>query len=216
MNNARAAILGRLSAAPPGRVPAPPITVPLPAMPDGPYARFCELLTNNRAELIETTLADWDRAAADWLAAAGCRNLLYGPDTEIAARLTTRPPADIALIPYDATVETLKPALVREVDAAITGSRGAIAATGSIILWPSPREPRLMSLLPPNHLVLVRKSSLRLTLGETMAAEGWAESGMPTNVVLLSGPSKTADIAQILAFGVHGPKRLAVLVMRDV
>jgi L-lactate dehydrogenase complex protein LldG len=37
---------------------------------------------------------------------------------------------------------------------------------------------------------------------------------MPTNIVVVSGPSKTADIEQTLAFGVHGPKQLIVLVIR--
>jgi L-lactate dehydrogenase complex protein LldG len=46
-----------------------------------------------------------------------------------------------------------------------------------------------------------------------MAAQGWALR-MPTNVVVVSGPSKTADIEQTLAFGVHGPKELIVLVIR--
>jgi L-lactate dehydrogenase complex protein LldG len=36
---------------------------------------------------------------------------------------------------------------------------------------------------------------------------------MPTNMLLVSGPSKTADIELILAFGVHGPKELIVLIL---
>ncbi|MGD8446415.1 MAG: LUD domain-containing protein [Desulfobacterales bacterium] len=38
---------------------------------------------------------------------------------------------------------------------------------------------------------------------------------MPTNIVLVSGPSKTADIEMTLAFGVHGPKELIVLIVED-
>lgn len=213
---ARAAILGRLGAAPPGHVPAAPASVPSPPMGDGPYQRFCELLTANRAEVVETTQADWPRAALDWLKAAGCRNALLGPHTAVGKELWAAAyDSDPLIIPYDATIETFKPTLVRDIDAGVTGARAAIAATGSLVLWPGPDEPRLLSLLPPIHLVVVAKSSLRPTLADVMREQGWA-AAMPTNVVVVSGPSKTADIAQILAFGVHGPKRLAVLVLTDV
>ena len=70
-----------------------------------------------------------------------------------------------------------------------------------------------MSLLPPIHIALVEEDSIRDNLAELMAAQGWAMR-MPTNIVVVSGPSKTADIEQTLAFGVHGPKELIVLVIR--
>lgn len=225
---ARENILNRLSVAPPGRTPPAPAFVPPPSMNGDPYGRFCELLTANRAEVMETTQADWPRAALDWLAAAGCRKVAVGARTPEGRALIEAAGAgenagedaagktnDPVLIPYDRDVEDFKNDLVREIDAGVTGARAAIASTGSLVLWPGPDEPRLLSLLPPAHLVVVAKSALRATLAEVMEEQGWARNGMPTNVVLVSGPSKTADIAQILAFGVHGPKRLAVLTVTD-
>ena len=41
----------------------------------------------------------------------------------------------------------------------------------------------------------------------------WSDK-MPTNALLISGPSKSADIEQTLAYGVHGPKELVVLLIR--
>jgi len=43
-----------------------------------------------------------------------------------------------------------------------------------------------------------------------MVAEDWKNS-LPTNALLISGPSKTADIQQTLAYGAHGPRELIVL-----
>ena len=47
-----------------------------------------------------------------------------------------------------------------------------------------------------------------------MTAEGWTD-GLPTNALLISGPSKTADIQVTLAYGAHGPKELVVLLIGD-
>jgi L-lactate dehydrogenase complex protein LldG len=51
---------------------------------------------------------------------------------------------------------------------------------------------------------------LHADLHAAITAEGWAQ-GMPTNALLISGPSKTADIQQVLAYGAHGPRELIVL-----
>ncbi|CAO3458625.1 LutC/YkgG family protein [Azospirillum largimobile] len=117
-----------------------------------------------------------------------------------------------ALIPYDRPVEDLKPQLFETIDAGLTTTRGAIAETGSLILWPTADEPRTLSLVPHIHVAILRTDALYDTFLQAMRDQGWAQA-MPTNALLVSGPSKTADIEQTLAYGVHGPKRLVVLVV---
>ena len=113
---------------------------------------------------------------------------------------------------YDQPIEEWKPALFKSIDASITTSRGGIAETGSLILWPDHYEPRLMSLVPPIHIALLEADSIYETFSQAMEEQNWAEQ-MPTNALLISGPSKTADIEQILAYGIHGPKQLIVLII---
>jgi len=47
-----------------------------------------------------------------------------------------------------------------------------------------------------------------------MRKEGWAEI-MPSNLLLISGPSKTAEIELTLTAGVHGPKEPIVFILLD-
>lgn len=80
-----------------------------------------------------------------------------------------------------------------------------------MVLWPSPAEPRLLSLVPPIHCLLLDAGGICTTLHELIVNQGWA-AAMPTNALLITGPSKSADIEQTLTYGVHGPARLIVLV----
>jgi L-lactate dehydrogenase complex protein LldG len=78
---------------------------------------------------------------------------------------------------------------------------------------PNSDEPRLMSLVPPIHIALLDTAKLYSTFAEAIQAQGWVQHGMPTNALLISGPSKSADIEQTLAYGVHGPKELVVILV---
>lgn len=210
MTDARSTILARLTAAPRQPASSLPGWTPFHGTNDR-VARFRQAAEAWRAEVHETTEQDWPAVVRSLLVAKGAGTLLVAAGSEMADRLGDN--AGPRLIPYDRPVEDFKETLLHHVDAGITTARGAIAETGSVVLWPTLAEPRLLSLLPPIHLVLLRATDIRDSLAETVAAEHWAD-GLPTNVLLITGPSKTADIEQTLAFGVHGPKELVVIVIR--
>ena len=69
-----------------------------------------------------------------------------------------------------------------------------------------------MSLAPPLHVALVYASTLHADMYAAVKAEGWA-GGMPSNLVMASGPSKTSDIQQTLAYGAHGPRWMWVVIV---
>ena len=69
-----------------------------------------------------------------------------------------------------------------------------------------------MSLVPPIHFALLDADQLYDDLFGAMREQRWS-GGMPTNALLVSGPSKTADIQVTLAYGAHGPKELIVLLL---
>jgi len=173
------------------------------------------LMQAMRTEVHITREQDWLSLLQDILKQRQIKSLLYGPRTPIGAALQQKwqDSADglPELVPYDVEVEEIKER-VFNVDAGITSTMGGIAETGALILWSSKEEPRLMSLVPPTHIAVLRADKIYNSLLEVMQKENWSAS-MPTNAFLISGPSKTADIELVLAFGVHGPKELIVLVI---
>lgn len=175
--------------------------------------RFQEMIESVHGEVHRCTEGTWVDRLAQVLAARRARNLLISKAHKIGQSLRTAGRDDLPeLLIYDEPVENWQAHLFNEVDASITSTRGGIAETGSLILWPNDDEPRLMSLVPPVHIAVLRASELYTTFHEAMKSQSWA-SGMPTNALLISGPSKTADIEQTLAYGVHGPKELIVLII---
>lgn len=95
-----------------------------------------------------------------------------------------------------------------QADAGLTSAEFALAETGTLVLEPGPVQSRLTSLLPPVHFVLLPESRILPSIFDWSAQ---LTQSLPSNMVLVSGPSKTADIEQTLVVGVHGPKRLIVI-----
>lgn len=162
------------------------------------------------AEIHDTTDAAWPELLLRIAATKGLRKLVIGTDTPHGAALEARQPTQLQLVRYDQSVEAWRDTLFDEVDAGLTLARSAIAETGSLVVWPTAREPRLMSLVPPINFVLLDVTTIHADLHTAMTMEGWKDH-MPTNALLICGPSKTADIQQTLAYGAHGPRELVVL-----
>ena len=101
-------------------------------------------------------------------------------------------------------------------DVGLSGAEAALAETGTVVVSSGVGRSRLVSLLPPVHVVMVPTSKLTVDLFTWTAGRGdrgglVGGGTIPANIVLVSGPSKTADIEFTLTLGVHGPGRLVVV-----
>ncbi len=94
----------------------------------------------------------------------------------------------------------------------ITSAPYALAATGTLVMLSSDEEQRLVSLLPPAHIAVIPASRILVNLDEL-----FAKVPLPADVssalVFITGPSRTADIEQILVRGVHGPGEVHVVIV---
>jgi len=85
-----------------------------------------------------------------------------------------------------------------------------LADTGSVVLAASPGEPRARSLLPEVHVSLLREDRILPGLAELFEALG---PDLPSQLMIITGPSRSADIEQKLTVGVHGPGEAHVVLL---
>lgn len=94
----------------------------------------------------------------------------------------------------------------------ITGADYALAETGTLVMLSSAQEARMISLLPPVHIALVSRDRLLTGLDELLSVLPHPAE-QSSSMVFITGPSRTADIEQILVRGVHGPGEIHVVVV---
>ena len=192
MSEARRRILERVRRALERRWP--------PELPGSPWRPAAEgdplevFVNNAAASGIEVERFAGPQAAAAWLQewAAGFASAAVSP-----------------LLPRSLAPD-LPAAAPEDAELGVSRALAAVAATGSVLL--SSAEGRRLQLLPPAHLVFVDESEVVWHLAEALEHLSKPASAL----ALHSGPSKSADIGQIMVQGVHGPGRLVVAVVRGL
>jgi L-lactate utilization protein LutC len=94
----------------------------------------------------------------------------------------------------------------------ITSAEYVLADTGTLVMLSSPHEARLVSLLPPAHIAVVPCGCILTGLDELFTLLP-NPAAIASSMVLITGPSRTADIEQILVRGVHGPGQILVILV---
>jgi L-lactate dehydrogenase complex protein LldG len=91
----------------------------------------------------------------------------------------------------------------------------AIAETGTLMLPSAPVRPTTLNLLADTAIVVLRASAVVGAYEEAWDKLRAEIGAMPRNVMLVTGPSRSADIEQSLELGAHGPRNLHVVVVED-
>ena len=224
---ARERMLGRLRAAAPS-APAAVETIDTAidshyqarraAAPQSPRQQLDAMqaaLRASHAQVDCVSVDAWPALLAQRLGVHGVRRLLIDSASVEGQALRAALPAGVETLSFDRPLAQWKGELFDSVDAGFTVARSGIAATGTLVIAPDAATPRTVSLAPPLHVCLVYASTLHVDLHAAARAERWMD-GMPSNLVLVSGPSKTSDIQQTLAYGAHGPRWLWVLIIDDL
>ncbi len=100
-------------------------------------------------------------------------------------------------------------------DIGITSATQAVGETGTLVMQSQPGRERLASLLPRVHVAIVTREQILgdlFDLFDTLITAG--VQSLPSNLTLITGPSKTGDLELRLVTGVHGPGRWHVILVR--
>jgi L-lactate dehydrogenase complex protein LldG len=104
-------------------------------------------------------------------------------------------------------------------DVGITGVDFVLAESGTLVLSSATEGAQLASLAPPVHVALYRREQVLGSLEEVLErlpVPRGPDTSMPGRaVVFITGPSRTADIEQILIRGVHGPREVHAILVED-
>ncbi|MFW5754359.1 MAG: LutC/YkgG family protein [Marinilabiliaceae bacterium] len=96
--------------------------------------------------------------------------------------------------------------------AGVTTCESLVAQTGSVMVSSAGGSGRRMNVYMPVHVVLARRSQLVASIDEGFSAIQERYSQKPSQITLISGPSRTADIEKTLVMGAHGPGELIVMI----
>jgi L-lactate dehydrogenase complex protein LldG len=107
------------------------------------------------------------------------------------------------------------PAHIADLPAGLVAADLLLADTGTCMVACRTPHERLMCYLPPVSIVVANVDRLfeHLPAAWEEIARRAADPGLRGEFVFITGPSRTSDIEKILILGVHGPKRLVVLLV---
>ncbi|GAB4350957.1 MAG: hypothetical protein Kow0099_34790 [Candidatus Abyssubacteria bacterium] len=219
--NAREQILSKLNAAPGKNTPPRPTPPPLHELSwnrEKMVAKFTEYITADTGVLHRVKNFD---EALDTLAevahSESLKKVAASTDTVLAPlnlkAWGMKHAIEVVHAADFKTRDDFKSALFNEVQAGITGADFAIAESGTLCLIHNTHQPRLISLAPLLHIVIVPLERLYPIYECAVEKVFERNSSIPSQVTLITGPSMTADIMGVPFKGMHGPKRLVVILV---
>lgn len=193
--------------------------------PPGNYQPMVPLADTSLAGLTARFVQEAEKLAcevhqvADEEAALAAILGIVGADTAVSAW-------ELEQIPLKGLSEALQNASVTisepdnpDVRVGITGADAALAATGSLVLLSGNGRYRAPSLLPPVHIAILRQNQILPDIESWWAQQrerSLERIRAASNVVVISGASRTADIAMELILGMHGPRELHIILQKTI
>lgn len=171
------------------------------------YKEFITRSAEHKSNVIESSPENLINDINAIFEKEGLKNLIYPEGL----------PVDIEALKIDNKFKFDKPIdefkeRVFDYDVSIVNARHAVSSHGICCIASSKEQPRLLSLTPKVCIMLVNKERITKSISTALNSIKQEEGRLPTNVVFIAGPSRTADIELVPVLGVHGSQIAYVVV----
>lgn len=174
---------------------------------------FIRLLNQNQAQVIECTGADLAQSIHNKVIELGVQRYALSQHPALQQLLTSDSGLVLNQSPLSKNWPALKAQLFDEIELSICYADAAICAEGALLVKADATQARNLSLIPAINCLVLKNTEVFSSLAHCVASRHFEHEQLPSNMFFISGPSKTADIQQTLAYGAHGPRTLVVFLV---
>jgi L-lactate dehydrogenase complex protein LldG len=142
----------------------------------------------------------------------------YLRDANLPASIRIGADARLAAMPWaETTLEVAKGASAGADLNAVSHAFAAVAESGTLVLTSGPDNPTTLNFLPDNHIVVLRAEDIAGDYEKVwrQLRTRYGKGHMPRTVNMVTGPSRSGDIAHTLLLGAHGPRNLHIVVVGE-
>ena len=170
-------------------------------------AEFIARASANKSIIIESSEQRLKDSINEIIAKENAKNLIYPQNL---ASLTSELEIE-SKFAFDNDIESFKERIF-DYDISVINARGGVSSHG-VTCVSSAQAPRLLSLAPKICVVILKRENIVKSLSEQLNKIKAEDGRLPTNVVFISGPSRTSDIELQLVLGVHGSQIFYVVLV---
>lgn len=168
---------------------------------------YIQMQSSNKAIIVESKNAIDDIKAS--LEVLQAKKVIYTLDLDLDFSSLA---GEFDIKPYDKNVDDTRDELFK-VDTSIVYAKCGVADVGIFGVVSSPKHPRLASLITKNCIVILEKKNIVRSIPEGLKILRNGRNKLPSNMIFIAGPSRTADIELKTVFGVHGPQQVYIILL---
>ena len=177
------------------------------ASKDNLVDEYIAMQSANKGIIIESNEANLTSDIKKILDKVKSQSTLYTLDVE---KFIEPIKSECKLMPYDKSVDDMRDTLF-STDTSIIKAECGIADIGVFGVASSAKEPRLASLITKNCIAILERKNVVKSISDGIAK--MRGKSLPSNMILIAGPSRTADIELKTVFGVHGPQVVYIVLV---